>query len=148
VDITGITFWLVIRKSDNAVVGTSTVEQPAGAWDLGLFDIKPWFDSDEPQLHNPDEGIISLDPTLSNPAYDLLLVDYNEANLAQGGAKAWFTANPNGELLFTLSILDLETEIDALDLSSLPVGTANKLKLLLKTLAVSTRVFAKKQGLI
>lgn len=143
-----VTFWLVIRKSDTAVVGTSTVEQPAGSWDLSLFDIKPWFDSNEPQLHNPEFGITSLDPTLSNPAYDLLLADYNAANQAEGGAKLWFVANPNAELLFMLSIPELEIEIDALDLSVLPSGTENKLKLLLKTLSVSTRVFAKKAGLI
>lgn len=143
-----VTFWLVIRKSDTAVVGTSTVEPPLGSWNLILFDIKPWFDDHEPQLHNPEFGITNLDPTLSNPAYDLLLADYNAANQAEGGAKLWFVANPNAELLFMLSIPELEIEIDALDLSVLPSGTENKLKLLLKTLSVSTRVFAKKGGLI
>lgn len=67
---------------------------------------------------------------------------------AQGGAKAWFIANPNGKLLFTIDISTLGSEIDGLDLSTLPTPTANKIKLLLKTLSVSVRVLARKEKLI
>jgi len=72
----------------------------------------------------------------------------DNTDLAHGGAKAWFIANPNSKLLFTIDISTLDSEIDGLDLSSLPIGTANKLKLLLKTLSVSVRVLANREGLL
>ncbi|MCP4083179.1 MAG: hypothetical protein GY743_23400 [Planctomycetaceae bacterium] len=147
-DIIEVYFWLVIRKSDSAVVGTSTVEIPDGAWDLTLFDIKPWFFSNEPSLNNPDEGSISFDPTLNNPAYDVLLAEYNDTKTSQGGAKQWLVDNPNAKLLFTLSIAELEAEINGLDLTDLPTPTANRLKLMLKTLSIAVRVFARREGLL
>ena len=72
----------------------------------------------------------------------------DDTDSSKTGARAWFTANPNGQLLFTIDISALDTEIDGLDFSALPISTANKLKLLLKTLSVSVRVLARKDGLI
>jgi len=63
-------------------------------------------------------------------------------------AKQFYADNTNAKLLFELPQVDLEAEIDNLDLSALPLSTANKLKLLLKALATNDRVFARKQGLL
>jgi hypothetical protein len=57
--------WLVIRKSDDAVIGTNSVD-PTGYWNAELFSIKEW-NGKEPQIHDPDEGIESYDPTIDNP---------------------------------------------------------------------------------
>jgi hypothetical protein len=62
------------------------------------------------------------------------------------GARAWYEAHPNAALLFELPIEDLIAQIDALDLTALPAATRNALKLLLKTLSISTRVLAKREG--
>lgn len=65
--------------------------------------------------------------------------------LARTGARTWFEANSNAQALFTLSVDELAAEIDGLDLAVLPTATRNKLKLLLKTLAVLVRVLAKRE---
>lgn len=141
------TCWLIIRLSDATIFGTQFDEPEPGAFDPLLFDVKPWFDT--PPLINDDvAGTVAPDPTLSNPDYDAKLEDYLAAIANTGGAKQWYLDNPNAALLFTLTITQLEAEIDALDFSSMPAGTANKLKLLLKTLSISVRVLARREGLI
>jgi hypothetical protein len=56
--------WLIVRKSDNAVVGTQSGIKPI--WDATLFEVKEWTGA-EPPIHDPD--IPSYDPTLSDPTY-------------------------------------------------------------------------------
>lgn len=71
-----------------------------------------------------------------------------EAKQAPGGARQWFIDNPNGKLLFTLSIPDLSAEIAALVDALFPVATASnrtKLKLLLMGIAVSVRVLVRRE---
>ncbi len=60
--------WLIIRKSDSAVIGTQVGIDPSACWDATLFDVKEWS-GPEPPIHDPDEDIISLDPTLADPGY-------------------------------------------------------------------------------
>ncbi len=60
--------WLIIRNSDNAVIGTQQREDPSVHWNVALFTVKEWF-GPEPPLHDPDEGVVSLDPTLTDPDY-------------------------------------------------------------------------------
>lgn len=59
--------WLVIRRSDGAVVGTQRGDQKP-EWDENSFEVKEWL-GPEPALHDPDEGIESYDPTLDDPGY-------------------------------------------------------------------------------
>lgn len=71
-----------------------------------------------------------------------------EAEGDYGGVRQWYKDHPNASLLFTLTVAELDAEIEALDFSSMPTGTANKLKLLLKTFSMTARVLARREGLI
>jgi len=53
--------WLVIRKTDNVVVGTQQGLNPAQYWDPVLYEIKEWLGPE------PPEG--NVDPTLADPDY-------------------------------------------------------------------------------
>lgn len=74
--------------------------------------------------------------------------------VAQTTAKAWFVSHPNAALLFNLSIVDLDAEIDSLvdalfpALSVPPISAANKnrLKLWMKTVSHTIRALAKREG--
>lgn len=69
--------WLIIRKSDNAVVGTNYLVAPK----VGpLFEVKEW-QGIEPPIHDPHEGVESYDPTLADPDYPAFLqnrIDFDE----------------------------------------------------------------------
>lgn len=74
--------WLIIRKSDNAVM-SAQFTRPG---DVGIGRIvKEWY-GPAPAIHNPSEGVESYDPTLDNPDWAILAqsrVDFGElANLA------------------------------------------------------------------
>ncbi|MHA2066800.1 MAG: hypothetical protein ACXABY_20715 [Candidatus Thorarchaeota archaeon] len=56
--------WIIIRKSDNVVVGTQYDIKPI--WDETLFEVKEWLDA-APPIHTPDAP--SYDPTLLEPTY-------------------------------------------------------------------------------
>jgi len=61
--------WLIIRESDNAVVGTNyniPPLAPPGHW------VVEWT-GPEPAVHTPDEGVESYDPTLADPDYSTFL---------------------------------------------------------------------------
>lgn len=141
------TCWLIIRLSDNTIFGAQFDEPPDGAFNPGLFAVKPWFDT-PPPTNDDINGILVPDPTLNNPDYDAQLANYNAAAANTGGAKQWLIDNPNGKLLYTMTIAEIEAEIDGLDLSPLPPATQAKLRLLWKTQIVSERVFARKLDLI
>lgn len=64
--------WIVVRLSDNAVVGTSYSTPPDGAWNTILFDVKEWT-GPEPLIHDPEESVESYDPTLTDPDYPAFL---------------------------------------------------------------------------
>lgn len=71
------------------------------------------------------------------------------ADVAQTGAKAWFVSHPNAALLFNLSIVDLDGEIDSLVNDLFPTASAankNRLKLWMKTVSHSIRALAKREG--
>lgn len=66
------------------------------------------------------------------------------------GAKAWFESHPNAKLLFSLSIADLEIEINSLADALLPLATApnrTRLKLLLMAISVTIRILVKRENL-
>lgn len=68
---------------------------------------------------------------------------------AHSGAKAWYVAHPNAALLFNLSILDLDLEIDDLVDDLFPIASApnkNRLKLWMKTVSHGIRALAKREG--
>ena len=68
---------------------------------------------------------------------------------AQIGVKAWFVAHPSAALLFNLSIVDLDLEIDDLVDDLFPTASAankNRLKLWMKTVSHSVRALAKREG--
>ena len=69
---------------------------------------------------------------------------------AQIGVKAWFVAHPSAALLFNLSIVDLDLEIDAMcdALFPAPISAANrnKMKLWMKTVSHSVRALSKREG--
>lgn len=60
--------WLIIRKSDGAVVGTNYLTGPSVNEDR--FEVKEWHGV-EPPIHDPhaDPPILSHDPTLDDPGY-------------------------------------------------------------------------------
>lgn len=71
-------------------------------------------------------------------------------DVARTGARQWFTDNPNGKLLFTLTIAELSAEIASLVDALFPAATApnrTKLKLLLMAMAVSVRLLVKRETL-
>lgn len=57
--------WLIIRKADSAVVGTNYLVAPEAS---AAFEVKEWQGA-EPPIHDPDEGVESYDPTLTDPGY-------------------------------------------------------------------------------
>lgn len=72
-----------------------------------------------------------------------------EAQISQTGAKAWFDSHPNAALLFNLSIVDLDAEIDSLVNDLFPIASAankNRLKLWMKTVSHAIRALAKREG--
>ena len=56
-----LTMWLIIRKSDDIVVGTSYHPVPVNAWDAQLFTIKEWV--------GPEPFLDSADPSLENKQF-------------------------------------------------------------------------------
>jgi len=59
--------WLVIQRKDSAVIGTQVGRPPpTDAWNLDLFEIKPWAGS-QPAIHDIviDPPIESYDPWLT-----------------------------------------------------------------------------------
>lgn len=67
---------------------------------------------------------------------------------AQAGALQWFADNPVTRQLFTLSIAELETEINTLIDAALPlatVGNRTKIKKLLTALSISVRLLVKRE---
>lgn len=62
--------WLIVRKSDSAVIGTAYQLPPARAWDPDIFEVKEWL-GPEPVIHDPDADppVYSYDPTLADPDY-------------------------------------------------------------------------------
>jgi len=133
------TSWLIIRKSDSAVIG-SQFDRPADvAVNLGLFDIKPWWGSPV-QASDPLVGRVVIDPTLNNPTWQALYDAWSDGLAAAGGAKQWYIDHPNAAQLFELSIADLDTAIQN--------RNAAAETLLLKTLAIAVRVLAKREGLV
>lgn len=72
--------WLIIRKSDGAVIGHQRDRDPTEFWDSLRFEVKEWLGV-PPPLHNPEEGVLSYDPTLSDPSYPSFLqsqIDFDE----------------------------------------------------------------------
>lgn len=61
--------WLIIRRSDSAVVGTQAGVRPT-AWNLARFEVKEWYGA-EPKIHDPAEGVESYDPTRDDPGYGI-----------------------------------------------------------------------------
>lgn len=71
-------------------------------------------------------------------------------DVARTGARGWFTDNPSGKLLFTLTIAELSAEIASLVDALFPVATSpnrTKLKLLLMAMAVCVRLLVKREAL-
>jgi len=66
------------------------------------------------------------------------------------GARAWFDANPNAKLIWSMSVTDLAAEIVTLVDALFPSATAGnrtKLKLLLTGITLAVRILVKKEGL-
>lgn len=57
--------WLIIRESDDAVIGTNYTREPDAPVGHRVVE---WA-GPEPPCHDPDEGIFSYDPTLDDPDY-------------------------------------------------------------------------------
>lgn len=53
--------WLIIRKSDDMVVGTSYHPVPEYAWDKALFEVKEWA--------GPEPHLGEIDPSLENKQF-------------------------------------------------------------------------------
>lgn len=73
----------------------------------------------------------------------------HEGIIAQNGVKQWFLDNPATQQIFTLSIPDLETEINTLVDAIIPLATAGnrtKTKKLLMVFALHARIYAKERG--
>lgn len=73
-----------------------------------------------------------------------------EVNQAPISARNWFVANPQAQQLFTLSLVDLQTEIYTRVDLLFPAATAGNrtfMKLLLMALAVCVRVLVKRERL-
>lgn len=61
--------WLIIRKSDHAVIGTQAeIKPPDDAWNPDIFEIKEWYGL-EPLICDSETGICGYDPTLDDPTY-------------------------------------------------------------------------------
>lgn len=138
----------ILGERDNLLRETDWVLSPDAP--LAINNLAEWVTyrqslRDIQQAYPTPDLVVWPDPptiTVDTSVIDNLLAGYT----ANTGARQWYNDNPNAALLFTLLINDLVAEIDALDLSALPAGTANKLKLLLKTLSIAVRVFAKREG--
>lgn len=65
-------------------------------------------------------------------------------------ARAWFQANPNAKLIFSMSVAEIVAEIanlvDAL-FPSATVGNRTKLKLLLTSITLVVRIWVKREAL-
>lgn len=83
--------WLIIRESDDAVVGTNYNIAPPVPVDHRVVE---WA-GPEPPIHDPDEGIFSYDPTLTDPDYATFMAAKAafDAMEAQAAAEiAWLEA--------------------------------------------------------
>lgn len=68
---------------------------------------------------------------------------------AHGGALAWFESHPNAALLFNLSVVTLDAEIDSLVNDLFPIASAankNRMKLWMKTVSHAVRALSKREG--
>jgi len=98
--------WIIIKKSDDTVVGTHYGNRPAG-WNETLFDLKEWT-GEEPPIHDPDEGVISLDPTIDNPDwtdFQASRVDFAAMALQADNQIAWLDVEIPNVPLADLSTL-------------------------------------------
>lgn len=59
--------WLIIRDSDNAVIGTLSVEPPVDTYGPGVT-FKEWAGA-EPPSYDSKADTWSTDPTLTDPGY-------------------------------------------------------------------------------
>lgn len=57
--------WLIVRDSDNAVIGTNYTISPTVS--VGIT-VREWHGA-EPPIHDPENGVYSYDPTLDDPDY-------------------------------------------------------------------------------
>lgn len=106
-----------------------------------------WFENGDVEIINATEELQDAIKTAIYNAAGVAL-DPIPAVAAKSAANQWFADNPNGKLLFTLSIPDLSTEIATLVDALFPAATAGnrtKLKLLLMAIAVSVRVLVKRE---
>lgn len=84
-------------------------------------------------------------PTVEQVAEEAAIAD------APITTRAWFAANPSAKLIWSMSVVDLATEIDTLVDALFPSATAanrTKLKLLLKGITLAVRVLVKRERLL
>lgn len=61
--------WLIVRKTDGAVVGVNYNKPNLSLLNQNTVEIKEWL-GEEPPPHDPEMGIESYDPTLDCPDYE------------------------------------------------------------------------------
>ena len=97
--------WLIIRKSDSAVIGTQMgARPPEGAWDPDLFEVKEWY-GPEPAIHNPEEDIESYDPTGGDESLSHARLDFDRLSTLADDELAWLEA--------------IEPQVETMDLTQL-----------------------------
>lgn len=70
--------WIIIRDSDNAVVGTQYDRPPAGAWGNG-YTVHEVRLPTEPPIHDPaGGGIESHDPSTADDRMNGLRIDFDQ----------------------------------------------------------------------
>lgn len=112
----------ILRLNDNG--GNTTIPVGGSGW----AEYQAWLAENTPEAADP--------------------IPPDEIGPMQQGAKAWFVANPATQQLFTLTIPELETEINTLIDALFPAATAQnrtKAKKFWMALAVSVRVLVKRE---
>jgi len=83
--------WLIIRESDNAVVGTNyNIAPPAPP----SHRVVEWY-GPEPPIHRPEDDVYSYDPTLENPDFSIFEEargTFDDLEIRAGAEIAWLEA--------------------------------------------------------
>lgn len=112
----------------------------------GAYVVQFLPEATQQQRNQANAIVASFDPVAEQANLETIAADI----VARGsGALAWFEANPATKQIFTLSIADLETEINTLVDAVIPLATAanrTRVKKLFMVWSLHTRIYAKERG--
>ena len=144
--------WYVIGKSNRRLFAIETIEPPAGAYPLDVYEIRYLIDRGfTMEVTDLDENgkpvVVQEASLIPEELFPEETKASGELSLTQEG-KQWFGDHPNAILLFELSMAEIEAKVDAWDLSAIPNPARNEMRLTIQALVASVRVLAHQLGLL